>query len=251
MHELSGLFVCTLLNTLSDRYSFSDARVLDRIKDEIIKLPVTPDGKPDWAYMEQYMWAVMDKQAHVIESLTRISKEKHPVDIRSWKGFRVGELFEVVLSSDDLQPKNLKEGDMPLVSSGMNNNGVCAMVDASIEAEVFPASTITVDMFGKAFYQPDSYFAVSHGRINILKPNVILSVTQGLFFQSVLDGVLRGKYSYSLMCTSKKLADEVIKLPVTFDGKPDLDYMDSYMRQVMDRQEYVVSCLKKMQVERH
>ena len=88
MTELSGLFVCSALNTLSCRYSFSDARVLDRIKAEIIKLPVTPDGEPDWDYMESYMRAVMDRQAQVIESLSKISKEKHPVSMKLWGGVR-------------------------------------------------------------------------------------------------------------------------------------------------------------------
>lgn len=72
MNEQSGLFVCTALNTLSSQYSFSDARVLDRIKDEGIKLPATPDGEPDWAFMESYMWAVMERQEHVVEVLSRI-----------------------------------------------------------------------------------------------------------------------------------------------------------------------------------
>lgn len=168
------------------------------------------------------------------------------VDVSAWVEFRVGDLFDVVLSSDDLQPKNLNEGQMPLVSSGMNNNGICAMVDETIDANIFEASTITVDMFGKAFYQPDEYFAVSHGRINILKPHVALTEAQGLYLQSVLDSVLDGSYSYSRMCTSKKLADDAIRLPATLDGEPDWAYMEEYMRAVMERQEHVVEVLSRI-----
>ena len=36
--------------------------------------------------------------------------------------------------------------------------------------QLFSKNTITVDMFCKAYYQPDDYYAVSHGRVNILKP---------------------------------------------------------------------------------
>lgn len=173
------------------------------------------------------------------------------LNVGSWREFQVDDLFETKLSSDDLQPKNLQEGNMPLVSSGMSNNGICMMVDESIDAEIFPASSLTVDMFGKVFYQPDDYFAVSHGRVNILIPRIALFEAQGLFLQSVLDSVLQGKYSYSLMCTSKKLAGEVIKLPATPDGKPDWDYMEQYMKAVMDRQAHVIDSLTRISKEKH
>ena len=55
--ENIALFLCSALNTLSSQYSFSEARVLDKIKEEIIKLPSilsTPprlgEGHSDWEY---------------------------------------------------------------------------------------------------------------------------------------------------------------------------------------------------------
>ena len=66
LNETNGLFVCSVLNALSDRYSFSDARVLDKIKVEVIKLPATADGQPDWDYMEAYMKKVMKEAEEYI-----------------------------------------------------------------------------------------------------------------------------------------------------------------------------------------
>lgn len=87
MTEFSGLFVASVIQRVnSGKYSFKESWTGQKVLDTIIKLPVTPDGEPDWAYMEQYMQAVMDKQAHVIQTLARISKEKHPIDIRPWGG---------------------------------------------------------------------------------------------------------------------------------------------------------------------
>lgn len=76
MNETNGLFVCASLNALSDRYSFADARVLDKIKVEVIKLPATSDGQPDWAYMESYMKQIMDQSEKVIECLNTYRKGK-------------------------------------------------------------------------------------------------------------------------------------------------------------------------------
>ena len=80
---------------------------------------------------------------------------------------------------------------MPLVSSGMNNNGICAMVDESINARAFPSGSITVDMFGTVFYQNKEYYAVSHGRVNVLIPKTNIEEYTGLFLSSMLQKQLK------------------------------------------------------------
>ena len=50
----SYLFIATLLNRLSQKYNFNREINDKRISNEIIILPITSDGKPDYAYMEQY-----------------------------------------------------------------------------------------------------------------------------------------------------------------------------------------------------
>lgn len=44
------------------------------------------------------------------------------IDTSEWKEFRIGDLFEACLSKDDIQPKDFVEGEIPLVSSGKENN---------------------------------------------------------------------------------------------------------------------------------
>ena len=57
--------------TFTANYSFSDGMIPARIYDECIKLPATPDGAPDWAYMESYM---ANLETKVAESLTLLQK---------------------------------------------------------------------------------------------------------------------------------------------------------------------------------
>ena len=52
--KYSYLFTATLLNRLSQKYNFNREINDKRISNEIIMLPITSDGKPDYAYMEQY-----------------------------------------------------------------------------------------------------------------------------------------------------------------------------------------------------
>lgn len=55
LNKYNALFVCTLLNQEVYRYSYGRARILDKIKEERIKLPVNSQGNPDWQFMEDYI----------------------------------------------------------------------------------------------------------------------------------------------------------------------------------------------------
>lgn len=150
------------------------------------------------------------------------------IDTSEWKEFLVGDLFEAYLSKDDIQPKKFVEGKIPLVSSGKENNGIIAFVEDE-KARLWEANTLTIDMFGKVFYQESPYFAVSHGRVNILLPKI--SMTKGClqFIGCAIEKVASQKYAFNEMCTGTKVLKNNIKLPATPNGAPDWAYMESYM----------------------
>lgn len=150
------------------------------------------------------------------------------IDTSGWKEFRIGDLFEACLSKDDIQPKDFVEGKIPLVSSGKENNGIIAFVEDK-KARQWEANTLTIDMFGKVFYQENPYFAVSHGRVNILLPKI--SMTKGClqFMGCAIEKVTLQKYAFNEMCTGTKVLKDNIKLPATPNGAPDWAYMESYM----------------------
>lgn len=243
MNEINGLFVCSALNALSDRYSFADARVLDKIKVEIIKLPATSDGQPDWDYMESYMKAVMEESEKSLENLRKADDTKHLIDVSGWGEFRVGDLFDMSLSKDDIQPKSIIEGNIPLISSGKTNNGIVAYIQDD-KATIQKANTITVDMFGKAFYQVNPYYCVSHGRVNILTSKFDMNEYIGMFVAIAIEKVSNEKYEFDSMCTGTKLAEDIIRLPITSTGEPDWQYMEDYMRRIMDKSEQIISDLQ-------
>ena len=165
---------------------------------------------------------------------------KHPVDTSAWGEFVVGELFDVQLSDGDNKPKKLPKGDIPLVSAGNTNNGVVGSFES--DTIIFPAHSITVDMFGQAFYQPKEFQAVSHGRINILVPNFENNKNIGQFIVTILNAQCQ-KYSFTEMLTSKKIKAESIPLPLKPFADPenydqtdiDWDYMEKVMSRVTAR----------------
>lgn len=215
-----------------------------------VKLPATPDGDPDLAYMESYM---ANLEAKVADSLTLLQAakdvEKKKVDTREWGEFRVGELFDAFLSKDDIQPKAIVEGNTPLVSSGKENNGIIAFIDNK-NVRLWEANTLTVDMFGKVFYQGQPYYAVSHGRVNILMPRMSMAKHCMQFIGCAIERVTTDKYAFSEMCTGTKLLKDIIMLPKDKTGQPDWAYMEEYMRKMERKTNDVLNFLDRISTRR-
>lgn len=55
MNKFTGLFVTCLLRQERYRYSYGRAYKLDSIRNTMLRLPSTTDGKPDWQFMEEYI----------------------------------------------------------------------------------------------------------------------------------------------------------------------------------------------------
>tara|TARA_Y100000310_G_scaffold259796_1_gene268585 strand:+ start:2030 stop:2554 length:525 start_codon:yes stop_codon:yes gene_type:complete len=55
MNKNSGLFICAVLNSIVGDYSYNNARILEKIKNEVHELPVDKNNEPDWKYMEDFI----------------------------------------------------------------------------------------------------------------------------------------------------------------------------------------------------
>lgn len=156
------------------------------------------------------------------------------IDTKNREEFRIWDFFEFRLSNDDIQPKNIEIWKVPLVSAWKENNWIVSYISDN-NAKLWDKNTITVDMFWKTFYQPNPYFAVSHGRVNILIPKFEISEYVCRFFVSLIEKVASDKYEFKEMCTWKKLSKDIIKIPVNSEWNPDREYMENYMKNLEEK----------------
>lgn len=86
LNPYNAQFLCTILNREVYRYSYGNARILDKIKKEKIKLPaiMNADGvyEPDWQFMEDYIKSLPysrnlepTKPDEVVDELVEMKKE--------------------------------------------------------------------------------------------------------------------------------------------------------------------------------
>lgn len=119
------------------------------------------------------------------------------LNVQNWKEFSVDRLFMVVLSKGDIKSDDMACGPVRLISSGERDNGIVAYIDGCGDgkAEIFDSNVITVDMLCNAYYQNESFYAISHGRVNILLPKFKLNPYVGFFISAVINNE-KYKYSY-------------------------------------------------------
>ena len=151
-----------------------------------------------------------------------------------WHEFKVGDLFDVLLSAGDNKISDLPKGEIPLITSGASNNGIAGFVAfGDGDAQLFDEGVLTADMFGNVLFQPNSFYAVSHGRVNVLKPiDDGATMLPLLFIASLIKKQTIGRYGFDYMLSSTRLHDLSIELPVTVDDTPDYEFMETYIREL-------------------
>ena len=55
INKYSGIFMSVVLSQDKFRFSFGRKAFMDRIKQLTVKLPITPEGEPDYQFMEDYI----------------------------------------------------------------------------------------------------------------------------------------------------------------------------------------------------
>lgn len=230
LNQFTGLFLATVISQERPKYSFG-RKWKPHLSNTLIKLPQTTTGDPDWKFMEQYIKSLNCKPL----TTTNCNKNKFlPLDIESWKAFKVNELFEVkyginmklnacVEATDD-DPDAIN-----FVARTESNNGVSAKVKPVHGKEPQPAGLITCACGGSVlstFLQEKPFYS---GRdLYLLIPLQPMSRLAKLFCITVLKA---NKYRYNYGRQANiTLPYLELMLPVTADGQPDFVFMENYMK---------------------
>ncbi|WP_236848378.1 restriction endonuclease subunit S [Campylobacter sp. P091] len=138
-------------------------------------------------------------------------------------------MFDSSNGNFDIQKSHINDKGYFVVTAGETNNGILGKSD--IEARIFEANTITIDMFGFVFFRQFEYKMVTHARVFSLKPKFKTTHKQGLFLASLFKH-LKTKFGYDNMCSWAKIKDDKIQLPINKDGDIDFEFMESFVAEL-------------------
>ena len=69
LSKLAGLFMCTMIDSESWKYTYAEKASGDKLPNTELYLPITSTGEPDWQYMEDYMRRIMYKSEQIVSDL--------------------------------------------------------------------------------------------------------------------------------------------------------------------------------------
>lgn len=256
-----GLFLASIIGArLRGNFDWSNKANWSKVRDLKIKLPVIETEEIDWRYMEKRIAEleaelIAELETYLMETglgdceLTGKDKEILATKLIDsskqggqsqnttfgdgcWKEareFRLDELFNSSNGDTDLQKKDVNGAGELLVSSGVSNNGYIGRTDR--EAKVFPSNTITVDMFGHAFYRDTPYKMVTHARVFSLSPKIHFDKYIGQYIVSNMSQY-HNIYNYNNMCSWNKIHDKTVLLPINDESQIDYGFIESYIHAI-------------------
>lgn len=225
------LFLVTVIKANKYRYNYGrQANVtLPHLR---LRLPATPDGKPDWQWMESYIDSLHSEPLKTSNG-SKAALGTFVFDIREWHEFRVEELFDSIYKVASYDDSELERVDMwgkktvPYVTRTDLDNSVKSLVSSTGLANIEAGNAIVIgDTTSTISYQPGPFVAGEH--IIAARAEWMNKYT-GLFVTCLLRQE-RYRYSYGRAYKLDSIRNTELRLPVTSDGKPDWQWMENYIK---------------------
>lgn len=234
MNQYIGIFIVGILDQIvKKKFSYGYCASLTRIKNLEIKLPSTPDGNPDWEFMESY---IREQYREVVqERIEELEKKKPDVptmlrdieDIQATADFPLGQVFPTITRGIQISKRNRKPGTLTYISASLLNHGEADFV--SVDEKYIYKDCLTVPFIGGencTFYH-DGEFVPSASVAVLQNENFDKHVY--VFLIGILNVIMR-KYSFGYKASLERLQKQTIPLPITTDGKPDWEFMSDYIK---------------------
>lgn len=249
--EVRYLFLIVALRcALIQKYSWGDSVSMKRIKEDVFMLPVDVHGNPDWGFMDEYMSEVVQEAEEDLKHLGQTDDDKHTIDITSWKRFHLydDELFEIDMGTKlDRVKMTQVNPEVNFVGRANTNNGITAQVDRINGLVPYAAGNMTLSLggeyLGSCFVQPDAFYTSQN--VVVLKPKQQMSFAVKQFIATMIFRESRSYYKAFIDELNRHIkTDFSFYLPVDGDGKPNWTYMESYMKNLMQKSENALNALQ-------
>ncbi|MDT2895921.1 restriction endonuclease subunit S [Lactococcus lactis] len=236
--------VSALQKSIAGRFNWSNKAGWERIKTELIKLPVKSYGEIAFDYIEEFVNTLEAERLATLEAYLQATGlkdvELNEAEAESlqrlgktgggeWKEFPIVELFTVKNTHNILSRDISKNsGKIPYLTASRENNSVGTYISYD-ESQIEEGNSIFIG--GKTFvvtYQKNDYFSNdSHNLALYLKDYKQRTSENQLFFATSIYKSLAHRYSWGNSISNKKIQTDNIKLLVNSKGIPDYNLMNN------------------------
>lgn len=238
--NLCYLFLIAALRvSLYQKYSWGDSISMKRIVEDKVYLPIDSQGQPDWEYMDSFMLDVMNETKDFLCNLRLTKSEKTALELGNWKRFHLYDdgLFDIDMGTKlDKAKMTTGKPTINFVGRANQNNGITGYVDAIVGLEAYEPGNMTLSLggeyLGSCFIQPAPFYVSQN--VVVLKPQWNMPFNVKMFISVMVFRESRQYYKAFVDELNRHIkTDFSIYLPVSNDGKPDWEYMDSYIASIL------------------
>ena len=266
------LYFMAAIKKLSAKYSYTNKWTIDKMRSELVELPVDSDGKPNFncmqeriAELEQERIAELD--AYLVASglddyeltdedkqILSLSPESASDEARAsevdfgngqvvFKSFRIDEVFNRVEAKCkkadfdkrcDTSTVPSEEYCIPLVNAKVGDNGIMfygRKADWNTQEMCIDVIQNGAIATGTVYAQPQPVGVLWDAYL--IKPIAEIKSAEALLYMAkCIEKITKEQFSYDNKATWNRVRRCEIKLPVTFDGGIDFDYMERYIRAI-------------------
>ena len=150
---------------------------------------------------------------------------------KEWGHFLIPDVFSNIQRGKRLKNADHVPGIIPYVSSTANNNGVDDYVKATSGTRSFSdcISLANSGSVGTAFYEPFEFVASDH--VTSLKREGTSKFVY-LFLATTIERQ-GSNFNFNREINDARIKKMQVMLPVTDEGRPDYEYMEQYVKNMM------------------
>ena len=145
--------------------------------------------------------------------------------------FDFDSIFEHIQQGRRLKKDDQISGSIPFVMAGVTNTGVVGYIANPVAK--FPANSITLDIFGNAFYRSYAYGAGDDTGVYWNSKKQLSKETM-LFLTAAMEKAVSGRFSYGKKLRSSQSLKIKMMLP-EHNGQPDYAYMQTLISAIQKR----------------
>ena len=236
LNERVASFLVTMIKAALGSIEYSDQISSTVLPSLELMLPVDASGEPNWAYMDEYMSAVLSKAEESLMHLRQADGDKHALNIDGWRRFHLYDesLFDIDMGTKlDRVKMTQASPDVNFVGRANTNNGITAQVDSIAGITPYEAGNMTLSLggeyLGSCFVQPERFYTSQNVVVLIPRWDIPFGVKQ--FIATMVFRESRLYYKAFIDELNRHIkTDFSFYLPVDAAGKPNWAYMDEYMQ---------------------
>lgn len=234
-----ALYFISLLNKYQSVYQGGLVRDFERLFNETELYLPYKDGQISLEFMENFiaeLKALRVAELHAYLQATGLSDytltddELAALELfnngnLAFNSFEYQAVFDRIQQGRRLKKDDQMAGNIPFVMSGVTNTGVVNYISNPIA--VFPKNSITMDIFGNAFYR-DYNYGMGDDTGAYWDSKNRYSKEMMLYLTTSMNKSVEGKYSYGHKLRSSQSLNIKMQLPVK-DNKLDLTFMGFFI----------------------